>query len=62
MDEVIANTFNEEVFKSKTPVLVYFTGKYCYPCKRIEPILNELSDEIGDTPYDPFEEWDQFRY
>lgn len=48
MDEVTAKTFDIKVFKSKTPVLEYFTGKYCYPCKRIEPILNDLSDEIGD--------------
>jgi thioredoxin 1 len=48
MDEVTAKTFDIKVFKSKTPVLVYFTGKYCYPCKRIEPILNDLSEEIGD--------------
>ncbi len=47
MDEITTKTFNKKVFKSKTPVLLYFTGKYCYPCKRIEPILNDLSEEVG---------------
>lgn len=47
MDKITTKTFNKKVFKSKKPVLLYFTGKYCYPCKRIEPILNDLSDEVG---------------
>lgn len=47
MDRITTKTFNKKVFKSKKPVLLYFTGKYCYPCKRIEPILKDLSDEVG---------------
>ena len=47
MDDITAKTFNRKVFKSKQPVLVYFCGHYCYPCKRIEPILNDLSEEVG---------------
>ncbi len=48
MKETNVTNFNRSVIKSKQPVLVYFTGKYCYPCKRIEPILNDLSQELGD--------------
>ena len=47
MDEVTARNFNRRVIKSISPVLVYFTGHHCYPCKRIEPILIDLSDEMG---------------
>ena len=47
MDDITVKTFNRKVFKSKQPVLVYFCGHHCYPCKRIEPILNDLSEEIG---------------
>ena len=47
MDEITKNNFNRRVIKAKKPVLVYFTGHHCYPCKRIEPILIDLSEEIG---------------
>lgn len=47
MDEITTRNFNRRVFKSKRPVLVYFTGHHCYPCKRIEPILIDLSEEMG---------------
>jgi len=47
MDEITVKNFNRRVFKSKHPVLVYFCGHYCYPCKRIEPILDDLSEEVG---------------
>jgi len=48
MDEITKRTFHRRVIKSEEPVLVYFCGEYCYPCKRIEPILNDLSVELGD--------------
>lgn len=48
MDEITPKNFNWRVLKSKRPVLVYFCGHYCYPCKRIEPILLDLSEEIGN--------------
>ena len=48
MDEVTPRNFNRRVLKSKRPVLVYFCGQHCYPCKRIEPILMDLSEEIGN--------------
>jgi len=48
MDEITTKTFNKKVLKSKIPILVFFTGKFCYPGKRIEPILNDLSEELGD--------------
>jgi len=47
MNEITVKNFHRRVFKSKQPVLVYFCGHHCYPCKRIEPILNDLSEEVG---------------
>jgi thioredoxin 1 len=47
MNEITAKNFHQRVFKSKQPVLVYFCGHHCYPCKRIEPIHNDLSEEVG---------------
>src|SRR5205807_526998 len=41
-------SFEQEVLKSDTPVLVDFWAEWCGPCKMIGPSLEELSDELGD--------------
>ena len=42
--EFTTANFNEEVLKSKTPVLVDFWAEWCGPCRMITPIINELHD------------------
>jgi len=37
--------FEEVVLKSKLPVVVDFGATWCGPCKKVEPIIEELSDE-----------------
>jgi thioredoxin 1 len=37
--------FQEEVVRSKQPVLVDFYADWCGPCKIIEPIIAQLSKE-----------------
>jgi thioredoxin 1 len=37
--------FNEEVLKSKVPVLVDFWAPWCGPCKMQSPIIDELAKE-----------------
>ena len=44
--DVTDATFDEEVIKSDTPVLVDFWADWCAPCKMIAPIVVELSDEF----------------
>ena len=47
MSEVIDitdTTFEEEVIKSETPVLVDYWAKWCGPCKMISPILENLAE------------------
>jgi thioredoxin 1 len=41
-------SFEQDVLRSETPVLVDYWAEWCGPCKMISPILDELSREYGD--------------
>jgi thioredoxin 1 len=43
--EVTDATFESEVIKSDTPVLVDFWAPWCGPCRMVAPIVDELSQE-----------------
>ncbi|CAN5344852.1 thioredoxin TrxA [soil metagenome] len=40
-------SFEEDVLKSDTPVLVDYWAEWCGPCKMIAPILDEVSKEYA---------------
>ena len=44
---VTDDTFEDQVLKSSTPVLVDYWADWCGPCKMIAPVLDELADEYA---------------
>ena len=43
--EITTENFEQEVLQSDVPVLVDFWADWCMPCKMVEPVLDEMSEE-----------------
>ncbi|MBR3889842.1 thioredoxin [bacterium] len=46
--EINSENFKEEVLNSTLPVVVDFSAKWCGPCRKMMPMLEELSEDLAD--------------
>ena len=44
-------TFESDVLKSEKPGIVDFWAPWCVPCRRISPILEEMSEQRDDVRF-----------
>ena len=49
--EVTDVSFENDVLKAEIPVIVDFWAPWCVPCRRISPILEELSESREDVRF-----------
>jgi thioredoxin 1 len=48
MKTVTDTSFSSDVLQSDKPVLVDFWAEWCPPCRKVQPLLEELAKELGD--------------
>jgi thioredoxin 1 len=46
LNHYYSSNFQHEVLESKMPVLIDFWAPWCRPCKRLEPIMEEIATEL----------------
>ena len=46
--KINSENYKEEVLQSNKPVLIDFYADWCGPCRMMSPIIDEISEELGD--------------
>jgi thioredoxin 1 len=49
LKEINSGSFESDVLKAQKPVLVEFGAVWCQPCRILEPVLEELAKDWGET-------------
>ncbi len=49
--DVTDATFEDEVLRAGKPVIVDFWAPWCAPCRRVSPILDEMSEARDDVSF-----------
>ena len=48
VNEVNEKNFDKEVLSEQLPVVVDFWATWCGPCRMLSPVIEEVSNELGD--------------
>ena len=51
VDVVDEQNFDEKVVKSDKPVVIDFYADWCGPCKRMAPVLDEISEDVQEANF-----------